>query len=338
MEWIQNEILLKLLDGKSKKLEASDEIEAISHLPSVRNIPEVILQDKEESPIVKVEAGVQANDFSEPIAKKDETNQTSEITESLPDKTVRQDILPFAREISECILDEVVGKESRKIGKTIHSEVFEEELLKKLNQETVSRSQFLEAIEVQRKEDQRERENMIMEFNAERQKLLDEIRQAQKQANERSILVSHEKEEALMILQQKLETHSPITSSPIKVVVKDQAIQSVIANIEFEEPPNIQRPQKIAVQELTISNNTPDPQYSLRNIVLQDEKALEVTESIAEDIATPKLHHVVVESKPITFNLQETKAESSKNIAFIHIGKEPGLIEEASKVESILLL
>jgi hypothetical protein len=339
IQWIQNEVLLKLLEQKSKTLKASantgDETEAISHLPSVRNIPEVILQDSaNESPVVvKVEAGVQANDLPEPIAKKDETNQTSDIIESLPDTTVRYDILPFAREISECILDEVISKESKKIGKTIHSEIFEGELLSKLNQDLERRDQFLQAIEAQRKEDQLEREKMIMEFNAERQKLLDEIRDAQKDVKERSILVSHEKEEALMILQQKLESHSPITSSPIKVVVKDQAVQSMVASISFEEPPTVQQPQNLPVEESKALNvKSEAPQNSLKYIVAEEEKAKKDDERIDEDIFTPPRRPLKVESNPITPNLQETNVKSSKNSAFIHIGKEPVLIDEAVKV------
>jgi hypothetical protein len=339
IQWIQNEVLLKLLEGKSKKLEASvntdDKTEAVSHLPSVRNIPEVVLQDKaNESPIVvKVEAGVQANELPEPIAKKDETNQTSDIIESLPDTTVKFDILPFAREISECILDEVISKESKKIGKRIHSETFEGELLNKLNQDLERRDQFLQAIEAQRKEDQREREKMIMEFNAERQKLLDEIRDAQKDAKERSILVSHEKEEALMLLQHKLESHSPITSSPIKVIVKDQAVQSMIASISFEEPPTTKPPQNLAIEESKALNFIPDvTQNSLKNIVSEEENVKKDEERIDEDIFTPPRRQLKVESNPVAHDLQETSGKPSKNSAFIHIGKEPVLIDEEVKV------
>lgn len=333
VQWIQNEILLKLLDDKSRKNDSSistaDEVEAVSQLPIVKNIPEVIMAAGTPE-IVKVEAGVQANRSLEPASKKDEMNQTSEVAESAPN-IIRHDILPFAREISECILDEVIGRESRKIGKSVHSEIFEEELLNKLNQESVSRSQFLAAIEAQRKEDQSEREKMIQEFNAEREKLLAAIREARKEAKENSILVSHETEEAFMMLRQKLESTSPITSSPIKVVVKDQAVQSVVPNLSFEEPTNNHMEHIVKVQEEILENDIHDPYKVSGRLETQVENLV-----LNENTVTTDQNPVATEYKVNTAIVPEAKTESSKNIAFIHIGIEPALVEKSLEKVSCL--
>ena len=325
VEWIQNEILLKLLDEKSKKMQTStktaDEFEAVSQLPSVKNMPQVIPHENEfESKIViKTEAGVQADEISVPNSTKDEIVQTADIIESFPQE-MTQNILSFARGISECILDEVISKESRKIGKYVHSELFEEGLWNKLNQESLGRNQFLEVIEAQRKEDQLERQKMLMEFNLERQKLIEEIREAQKNSNDKSVFISNQQEEALVILQQKLESTSPITSSPIKVLVKDQAIQSVIPNLSFEGTSSIQKE--------SVSDVTHEALSSDKNSLSLDEN-IKSKDNTIEPESNLKKQEIVVERKTIVSIVEEKTFEAPTKLSFIHIGQEPLLVEKS---------
>ena len=147
---------------------------------------------------------------------------------------------------------------------------------------------------------------------------------------EHSILVSHEKEEALLILQQKLESTSPITSSPVKAVVRDQAVQSAIPNLSFQEPQNLQSSE---VLEEPVSRDRHDTPKIHANTEDTDED-LKVTQGIIEAIT--EQYNVVTEDKTTT--LQESKIETFNHISFIHIGKEPALVEKSMEKVIIVIL
>lgn len=302
-EWIQNEVLLRIL---AHGIQEETDLEQHDAPPSVAVAPPKLSQILEKK--IVLETSTQASFMLDMGVQVDKLSESTE--SSVPQKeeatvTVPAPIVPSAE-----IAIESLVLESKAIADSIHKNDLEDRLWAKLKHEAEEREKFLKSLEDQRRLDQEERKRLMDEAAKERKRLMEEIRRMQQQAETESEHETEDKIDSFIVWQEKLETTLAQLvpgPSPVKVI-QTQEIQTVAPvpvvadqSMQTDVPAIVEASaQKVAV--------TPDPPLK-KTIVMHKEETAQV---------------IIKQEEP-----------AKRRPTLIHLGEEKVIYEDVSQVAEV---
>jgi hypothetical protein len=309
-EWIQNEVLLRILaHGVQDEMEPKEQ----DAPPSVMVVPPKLSEMLEKK--IVLDTATQASFMLDMGIQVD---KLSESTESSVPQTVKQDVpvsvpMPVIP-VTETVIESLVF-ESKAIADSIHKHDLEDRLWAKLKHEAEEREKFLKSLEDQRRLDQEERKRLMDEAAKERERLMDEIRQMQQQAETESEHETEDKIDSFIVWQEKLETTlAQLVPGPSPVKVLQNSEVQVVAPVA-------------AVAE-----------QSMQTDVIATATVQTPVQNVAVSTGPPPKKTITVHKEETAQVIIKQEEPAKRRPTLIHLGEEKFIYEEVSQVVEVMLV